>query len=103
LTDPGDPEKCPVWQLHEVYSEEDVKDWVQKGCRSAGIGCLDCKKPVIESVLKEQAPIHERAVEFENNPQLVKNIIKEGSEKAREEARATLIEVRDAMALSYRS
>ncbi|MFC3153405.1 tryptophan--tRNA ligase [Litoribrevibacter euphylliae] len=103
LTDPGDPEKCPVWQLHEVYSDEDVKDWVQKGCRSAGIGCLDCKKPIIESVLKEQAPIHERAMEYENNPQLVKNIIKEGSEKAREEARATLIEVRDAMALSYRS
>ncbi|GLQ30775.1 tryptophan--tRNA ligase [Litoribrevibacter albus] len=103
LTDPGDPEKCPVWQLHEVYSDDDVKDWVQKGCRTAGIGCLDCKKPVIESVLKEQAPIHERAVEYENNPQLVKNIIKEGSEKAREEARATLIEVRDAMALSYRN
>lgn len=103
LTDPGDPVKCPVWQLHEVYSDEDVKDWVQKGCRSAGIGCLDCKKPIIESVLKEQAPIHERAMEYENNPQLVKNIIKEGSEKAREEARATLIEVRDAMALSYRS
>ncbi len=103
LTDPGDPSKCPVWQLHEVYSEEDVKDWVQKGCRSAGIGCLDCKKPIIESVLKEQAPIHERAVEYENNPQLVKNIIKEGNERAREEARATLIEVRDAMALSYRN
>ncbi|GAA3917898.1 tryptophan--tRNA ligase [Litoribacillus peritrichatus] len=103
LTDPGDPDKCPVWQLHEVYSDEDVKDWVQKGCRSAGIGCLDCKKPIIESVLKEQAPIHERAVEYENNPQLVKNIIKEGNERAREEARATLIEVRDAMALSYRN
>jgi tryptophanyl-tRNA synthetase len=103
LTDAGDPDKCPVWQLHEVYSDEDVKDWVQKGCRSAGIGCLDCKKPVIEAVLNEQAPIHERAKEFENDPQLVQNIIKEGNEKAREEARATLIEVRDAMSLSYRA
>jgi tryptophanyl-tRNA synthetase len=102
LTDPGDPDKCPVWQLHEVYSDEKTKRWVQEGCRSAGIGCLDCKKPVIDAVLEEQRPIHERAKHYEENPELVRSIIAEGVETARDAAKATLEEVKRAMGLSYR-
>jgi tryptophanyl-tRNA synthetase len=101
LTDPGDPEKCPVWKLHEVYSDESVKNWVQEGCRSAGIGCLDCKKPVIDQVLEEQRPIRERARQYEDNPELVRSIVSEGSERARDAAKATLEEVRQSMGLSF--
>ncbi len=100
--DPGDPEKCPVWQLHQVYSDDSTRTWVQEGCRSAGIGCLDCKGPIIDAVLAEQAPIRERAIEYQNNPQWVRTIIHEGSEKARDVARDTLEEVRRAMGLEYR-
>ena len=99
--DPGDPDKCPVWQFHLVYSDEETKNWVQEGCRSAGIGCIDCKMPVIEAVLEELAPIQERAREFEEDRGLVRNIIHEGTEKARDVARQTLIEVRAAMGLEY--
>ncbi len=100
-TDPGDPENCPVWQLHKVYTSEEVQDWVMEGCRSAGIGCLDCKGPVIEAVQAELAPIHERAQEFVEQPQLVRNIITEGTEEARDAARETLKEVRAAIGLNY--
>lgn len=102
LTDPGNPDNCPVWQLHEVYSTDEVKEYVQQGCRSAGIGCLDCKKHIIDSVREEQKPIFERARQYEENPDLVKSIIAEGSEKARDAARATLEEVRQVMGLAYR-
>ncbi len=101
-TDPGDPGKCPVWQLHEVYSNDEVRAWVQEGCRSAGIGCIDCKQPVIDKVLEEQAPMRERAKEYSENPNLVRSIVNEGSEAARDVARKTLVEVREAMGLSYR-
>lgn len=101
-TDPGDPAKCPVWQLHQVYSSEEVKQWVQQGCRSAGIGCLECKQPVIDAVLLEQKPIQERAEEYSKNPMLVRRIVNEGCEAARDEARKTLEEVRQAMGLEYR-
>ena len=100
-TDPGDPSVCPVWQLHEVYSSDETKDWVQQGCRSAGIGCLDCKGPVIEAVKAELVPIRERAQAFIEQPELVRNIITEGNEQARDVARETLKEVRSAMGLSY--
>jgi tryptophanyl-tRNA synthetase len=100
-TDPGEPEKCPVWQLHLVYSNDEVKEWVQQGCRSAGIGCLDCKQPVIDAIQAELAPIRERAREFLDQPQLVRNIVAEGSEEARDMARETLREVRGAMGLVY--
>lgn len=102
LTDPGDPGKCPVWPLHEVYSGDDTRKWVQEGCRSAGIGCLDCKQPMIDAVLKELAPIRERAKDFTEDPKLVRNIIAEGNEAARDVARDTLEEVRAAMGLNYR-
>jgi tryptophanyl-tRNA synthetase len=99
--DPGDPDKCPVWSLHQVYSSDEVKNWVQKGCRSAAIGCLDCKKPLIEAILKEQAPIRERALEYQEDRDTVRGIIAEGCEAARSVARDTLEEVREAMCLNY--
>ncbi len=101
-TDPGDPEKCPVWQFHQVYSDDEVKKWVQEGCRSASIGCIECKQPVIDAVLAELRPIQERAAEYEKDPDLVRSIINEGCEKAREEARETMEEVRHVMSLDYR-
>ena len=100
-TDPGDPEKCPVWQLHQIYSGDDVLAWVKQGCTSAGIGCIECKQPVIEGVLKEQEPMHERARMYEEDPQLVRNIIADGCEKARKLAQETMRDVRDAMGLNY--
>lgn len=102
LSDPGDPFKCPVYLLHEVYSDENTKDWVREGCRSAGIGCVDCKMPVIESINKELAPIQERAKEYSGNRDLVRSIINEGCEKARDEAKHTLEDVREVMGLEYR-
>ena len=98
-TDPGEPEKCPVWQFHQVYSDDSVRDWVQQGCRTAGIGCLDCKQPVIDAVLAELAPIQERAREYEAQPELLRNVINDGCEAAREVARETMDEVRRAMSL----
>jgi tryptophanyl-tRNA synthetase len=100
-TDAGDPAKCPVWQLHEVYSDDNVKDWVQIGCKSATIGCIECKQPVIDAVLKELKPIQERAAQYAEDPTLVKNIVAEGCEKARKLARETMRDVRDAMGLNY--
>lgn len=101
-TDPGEPEKCPVWQWHEVYSDDATKQWVQQGCRSAGIGCLDCKKPVIDAVQAELDPIRKRAEDFSANPDLVRSVVAAGCERAREEAQNTLDEVREAMGLAYR-
>jgi tryptophanyl-tRNA synthetase len=100
-SDPGEPEKCPVWQLHLVYSDAARKDWVQQGCRSAGIGCLDCKQPVIDAVLAELKPIRERAEEYLADPTLVRNIIADGCEKAGKLANETLRDVREVMGLNY--
>lgn len=100
-TDPGDPQKCPVWQLHLVYSDDTCRAWVQEGCKSAGIGCIDCKQPVIEGILKEQAPMRERARYYQEDPDLVKRIINDGCEKARDLARETMRDVREAMGLDY--
>jgi len=100
-TDPGDPARCPVWQLHEVYSGADTRDWVRQGCVSAGIGCLDCKQPVIDAMLRELAPIQERARALTEDPDTVRNIIADGCEKARDLARETMRDVREAMGLSY--
>lgn len=101
LTDVGDPDKCPVWQLHEVYSSDETKAWVQQGCRTAGIGCIACKGPVIESVLEELKPIQERARQYAEDPTLIKNVVAEGCERARKMARETMREVREVMGLSY--
>ncbi len=98
-TDPGEPDKCPVWQFHRVYTDSRIQAWVQEGCRSAGIGCLDCKQPVIDAVLSELAPIQERAREYEAQPDLLRNVLNAGCEAAREVARETMDEVRRAMSL----
>ena len=100
--DPGDPEKCPVWQLHQIYSDMDVQDWVKQGCTSAGIGCVECKQPVIDAVQKELKPIQERAREYEQDLGSVHSIINDGCEQARDIARDTLEDVRKAMGLIYR-
>jgi tryptophanyl-tRNA synthetase len=101
-TDPGDPERCPVWGLHKLYSDEDTRGWVVEGCTTAGIGCLDCKKPLIDAVVREQTAIRDRARRYENDPDLVKAIVSEGVEHAREAAKETLDEVRAAMGLGSR-
>ncbi|MGB5235521.1 MAG: tryptophan--tRNA ligase [Candidatus Macondimonas sp.] len=98
-TDPGEPTRCPVWALHQVYSDETTQNWVQTGCRTAGIGCLDCKKPLIEAITAELAPIQARAREFSEDRDRVDTILAEGAEQARDQARATLTEVRQAMGL----
>lgn len=100
-SDPGDPAKCPVWPLHLIYSNEATHEWVQKGCKSAGIGCLDCKQPVIDAIVAEQEPIRERAQMYLDDPVVVRNIIADGCEKARKLAGETLRDVRDAMGLEY--
>ena len=99
--DPGTPEKCPVWQFHLVYSDEDTKRWAYEGCITAGIGCLDCKQPVIDAILAEQRPMHQRALIYEEEPSLVRNIIADGCEKADKLAQETMREVREAMGLDY--
>jgi len=100
-TDPGDPEKCPVWQFHLIYSDDKTKEWVQQGCRTAGIGCLECKQPVIDAVLQEQEPMRERAQVYLDDPTLVRNIIEEGCDRARKLATETMRDVREAMGLNY--
>lgn len=101
-TDPGDPDRCPVWQLHEVYATEDQKQWVQEGCRTAGIGCLDCKGPLIDAITAELKPIRERAEDFSQHPEDVRRIIDDGTAAAREVAQETLAEVRASMGLNYK-
>lgn len=100
-TDPGDPERCPVWQLHQVYSDDDAKQWVVKGCKSAGIGCLECKQPLIDAILKEQEPMHERAQPYLDEPSLVRAIVADGCDAARKLAQETMRDVREAMGLGY--
>ncbi len=101
-TDVGDPDKCPVWDLHKIYSDAETHAWVQQGCRTAGIGCLDCKKRVSDVMVAEIVAIRARAQEFEENRDLVRGIIAEGCEKARDVARQTLEEVHQAMGMNYR-
>ena len=101
-TDAGNPDVCPVWQLHEVYSDEGQKQWVQQGCRSAAIGCLECKRPVIEAINAELIPMRERGMAFEESPDLLRSILSEGAERARDVAADTLADVRQALGLAYR-
>ena len=100
-TDVGDPEKCPVWQLHQIYSDTNTKNWVQNGCKTAGIGCLDCKQPVIDEMIKEQQPMRERAQQYLDDPSLVRAIAADGCDKARKLAQETMRDVREAMGISY--
>jgi tryptophanyl-tRNA synthetase len=100
-SDPGEPTKCPVWNLHQVYSDANTQDWVLQGCRTAGIGCLECKQPVIDAINAEIRPIRERATQYEEDPTLVRNIIQDGCEKASDLADETMRDVREAMGLNY--
>jgi len=100
--DPGEPEKCPVWDLHKLYSDEDTQVWVQTGCRSAGIGCLECKQPVVDAVQSELAPIRERAARLADDPAYVRDVVDRGCNGAREAAAETMVDVRAAMGLDYR-
>ncbi len=100
-TDPGNPDRCPVWELHKVYSDDKLRNWVREGCASAGIGCIECKQPVIESVQRELAPMRDRAQSYIDDPTLVRNIIADGSERARALASETMRDVREVMGLDY--
>ncbi len=100
-TDPGNPSNCPLWQFHQVYSDQTTKDWVEQGCKSAGIGCLDCKQPVIDAILREQQPMFERAQQYLDDPSLLRSIIADGSDKARKVAQETMRDVREAMGLDF--
>jgi tryptophanyl-tRNA synthetase len=100
-SDPGDPDKCPVWPLHVVYSDDERRQWVQEECRSAGIGCLDCKQPVVDAILAEQRPMRARAEHDLQDPTLVRNIIEDGCERARKLAAETMRDVRQAMGIEY--
>jgi tryptophanyl-tRNA synthetase len=100
-TDAGDPTRCPVWQFHQVYSDAPTKEWVVKGCTTAGIGCLECKQPVIDAIIREQQPWRERAEAYLSNPKQVQWIVEVGTERARTVARETMRDVRDAMGINY--
>jgi tryptophanyl-tRNA synthetase len=90
-----------VWPLHQIYSDAATRDWVWKGCTTAGIGCLECKQPVIDAIIAEQAPMRERAQKYIDDPQLVRNIVADGCERARKLAEETMGDVREAMGLDY--
>ena len=100
-TDPGDPKNCPVWQLHLVYSDASTQAWADRGCKSAGIGCLECKQPVIDKVIQEQDQFRERAQPYLDDPQLVRSIMADGCDRARKLAQETMRDVREVMGLSY--
>ena len=100
-TDPGNPDKCPVWMFHQVYSDRTTQDWVVQGCKTAGIGCIECKQPVIDGILKEQEPMRERAQQYLDDPSLVRAIVADGCDQARKLAQETMRDVREEMGLSY--
>jgi len=84
-----------------VYSSAETREWVQAGCRSAGIGCIECKQPVIDAMVAEQAPMHERAMRYIENPKLLRDVVEHGTARAREVAEGTMQEVRASMGLAY--
>ncbi len=101
LTDKGDPVKCPVWQFHLIYSNEERRAWVTQGCTTASIGCIECKKTVSDAILLEQQPMLERAMPYVANPARVREIIDNGCKKAQAVAQDTMADVRKAMGLNY--
>jgi len=101
-SDPGEPGNCPVFALHEVYSDATTRAWATEGCRSAGIGCVDCKQPLMDAINAEQAVFRQRAEQFEEDPDLVHAVLQEGSEKARAVARETMESVKEAVGISHR-
>ncbi len=101
LSDKGDPAKCPVWQFHLVYSDENRKKWVTEGCTTAGIGCIECKKTVSDAILAEQQPMLDRAKTYVSNPARVREIVDTGCKRAQGVAQQTMFDVRKAMGLNY--
>jgi tryptophanyl-tRNA synthetase len=101
-TDAGDPDKCPVWEFHQVYTDEGTKYKLAEGCRTAGIGCVDCKQYIIDSIHEELKPIQARVKEYLNDLSGVDSIITEGCEAARDVAQDTIEEVRKVMGLTGR-
>lgn len=99
--DPGNPDVCPVWQFHVVYSDEPTRAWVRQGCTTAGIGCLECKQPVIDAIQKELEPMRERAQTYLDQPGLVRDIVADGCRRASAVAQETMAEVRAVMGLKY--
>ena len=100
-TDPGNPELCPVFDLHEAFSPPETLAWAAEGCRTAGIGCLDCKATLADHLLEKLASIHALRPELAKRPDTVWDILHQGSKKAREAAEATMDEVREAMKIRY--
>lgn len=100
-SDPGDPDKCPVWQMHQLYADEGLKSWIQQGCRQASIGCVDCKRPLIDAIKKDLEPVQKNIKDLQGDLSVVKHLVTEGSERARQEAQKTLIEVKEVMGLDY--
>ena len=98
-TDPGDPNKCPVWDLHQVYTTETTRGQLAEGCKTASIGCLDCKQHIIDAVIDELKPIQQRMQDYLNDLSGVDSIINEGCEAARDVAQDTIEEVRKVMGL----
>jgi len=101
LTDPGEPDRCPVWSLHETYTTTEIRQWAANGCRSAGIGCLECKQPLIDAMLREQEEWRARAQPYLDDPSLLRSIVADGCDRAREAAQETMRDVREAMGLAY--
>ena len=100
-TDPGDPDKCPVGDLHKIFSSAETMAKVYEGCRTAGIGCIECKGWAADSLWQVLAPIQERRQKYEANPKLAWDVLEEGSRKARTVAEATMVEARAAANLSH--
>lgn len=98
-TDPGEPEKCPAFQLHKIYCTPEEIDHVTKGCRTATIGCLECKKIMIRHVIEELGPVRERRAAFEKEPHKVEDILASGHRVAQKKAAETMDEVRRTLGL----
>jgi tryptophanyl-tRNA synthetase len=97
--DPGEPEKCPAFNLHKIYCTPDEIEFVTQGCRTAGIGCLECKKVMIKHVIADLAPIREKRAVLANRPAEVAEVLAAGNRAAQAEAAATMKEVRSAVGL----
>ena len=98
-TDPGEPEKCPAFQLHKIYCTPDEIEYVSKGCRTAGIGCLECKKVMIKHVIDDLAPVREKRAVYESKPEEVEAVLASGNRTAQQQASETMTEVREALGL----
>src|SRR6185369_6442616 len=97
--DPGDPEKCPAFNLHKIYCTPEEIDYVTKGCRTAGIGCLECKKVMIKHVISDLEPIQERRAAIESRSGYAEEVLEDGNRTAVAHAEKTMTEVREAVGL----